>query len=201
MLIGLDFDNTIVNYDALFYKVAIEWDVVNQSVSVSKRAVRDFLRAVDKEDIWTEMQGYVYGVRMEEAEAYPGVFSFIQRMQAVGHQVAIISHKTKYPFMGPQYDLHASALTWVKRYLCEKNLPLIPDSYVFFEVTKEDKWARIAKLSCDVFIDDLPEILLSPQFPSNTQRLLFDPESYHINEIPSYIRSFASWATCENNLL
>jgi hypothetical protein len=35
------------------------------------------LRALGKEDVWTELQGYVYGARMAEAEAYPGVLDFM----------------------------------------------------------------------------------------------------------------------------
>ena len=48
MLIGLDFDNTIVSYDALFYKVAIEQKVVPASLPVNKVAVRDHLRSINK---------------------------------------------------------------------------------------------------------------------------------------------------------
>ena len=67
MRIGLDFDNTIVSYDALFHKVARERDCVPAATPVNKVAVRDYLRGVNQEDVWTAMQGYVYGARMDEA--------------------------------------------------------------------------------------------------------------------------------------
>ena len=44
MRIGLDFDNTIVSYDALFHRVAREQDVVPANTPVNKIAVRDHLR-------------------------------------------------------------------------------------------------------------------------------------------------------------
>jgi hypothetical protein len=46
---------------------------------------------------------------------------------------------------------------------------------VSFELTKEAKVARIAALGCEAFIDDLPEIFASPDFPISTRRILFDP--------------------------
>ena len=84
MLIGIDFDNTIVSYDTLFHKVAREQGVVPDTTPQNKVAVRDHLRTIGKEDVWTEMQGYVYGARMEEAEAYPGVIDFFRWARAFG---------------------------------------------------------------------------------------------------------------------
>jgi hypothetical protein len=48
---------------------------------------------------------------------------------------------------------------------------------VFFELTQQDKVARVAALGCEAFIDDLPEILAMPGFPDGMCRILFDPEN------------------------
>src|SRR4051812_19996134 len=109
MRIGIDFDNTIVNYDSVFYRVALEQNLVPPTVAPTKLAVRNWLRQVGKEDLWTEMQGYVYGSRMNDAEAYPGALAFLTWAQTCGIPVSIISHKTKHPFLGPRYDLHEAA--------------------------------------------------------------------------------------------
>ena len=45
MLVGVDFDNTIVSYDALFWNVALEKKLIPESVPPVKNAVRDHLRA------------------------------------------------------------------------------------------------------------------------------------------------------------
>lgn len=179
MRIGLDFDNTIVSYDVLFHKVAREQDVVPPDTPVNKVAVRDHLRRIGREEVWTEMQGYVYGARMDEALAYPGVIEFLRWAGKAGHELAIVSHKTRHPFLGPQYDLHAAARAWVERHLCEKGSPLIPAGQVFFELTKEEKLKRIGSFGCDIFLDDLPEILQASGFPASTRRILFDPEGHH----------------------
>ena len=59
MHLGVDFDNTIVCYDALFHKVARERNLIPSDVPVNKSDVRNHLRRVGNEDAWTAMQGYV----------------------------------------------------------------------------------------------------------------------------------------------
>ncbi|OQA34713.1 MAG: hypothetical protein BWY57_00275 [Betaproteobacteria bacterium ADurb.Bin341] len=193
MRIGIDFDNTIVSYDSLFFKVAIEQGAVPADTPVNKVAIRDYLRRIGKEDVWTEMQGYVYGARMEEAEAYPGFFDALRQLLAQGHTARIVSHKTKHPFIGPKYDLHAAARTWVAKYLQPSGSQLIENQNIYFELTKAEKISRIAALECDLFIDDLPEILLAEQFPPATQRLLFDPEACHSGSLPESIDIIRGW--------
>jgi hypothetical protein len=51
---------------------------------------------------------------------------------------------------------------------------------VNFLETRQAKVATIAQLGCEVFVDDLPEVLNAPSFPSSTKGILFgtpDPES------------------------
>ena len=56
MLIGLDFDNTIVCYDRLFHRLAVERELIPPALTLSKQAVRDFLDRVGG-TVWTELQG------------------------------------------------------------------------------------------------------------------------------------------------
>lgn len=179
MRIGLDFDNTIVSYDALFHRVALEQGAIPAELPPTKLAVRDYLRCRDRENVWTEMQGYVYGARMNEALAFPGVVEFLRWARDAGLAVSIISHKTRYPYLGPRYDLHRAAREWVSSHLQEGGRPLVEPESVFFELTQEEKIARIGIAGCDYYIDDLPEILLAPGFPAATRGILFDPEGHH----------------------
>lgn len=179
MRIGIDFDNTIVNYDGVFHRVAVEQGVVPQTLPPNKVAVRNWLREAGKEDLWTEMQGYVYGSRMDDAEAYPGVLAFLSWARSAGLPVAIISHKTKHPFLGPRYDLHGAARKWIETILRDGTGLLVAPENVYFETTKDAKWARIASTASTYFIDDLPEILLADAFPAAVERILFDPDHHH----------------------
>jgi hypothetical protein len=179
MHIGLDFDNTIVCYDALFHKVALAGGWITAELPVSKLSVRDQLRSIGKEPAWTEMQGYVYGARMDEAAAYPGVVECLVWARAQGIAVSIVSHKTRHPFLGKQYDLHAAARYWIGLHLTDEQGPLVTPERVYFELTKDSKVTRIAAIGCTVYVDDLPEILLAPGFPDVAAPILFDPDNHH----------------------
>lgn len=180
VVVGVDFDNTIVNYQDIFHRVAYEWKVIPPELPSSKKAVRDHLRDAGLEDKWTLLQGYVYGCRMQEASMYPGVREFFDEARAQGISVKIVSHKTQRPYAGEPYDLHRAARDWLLTIGLTD--PSLIDSDVFFEVSKADKIKRIETLKCDVFIDDLPEFLAEALFPTNVKRYLFDPDQQHIGE-------------------
>lgn len=201
MRIGIDFDNTIVSYDGLFYRVAREQGLVPEETPVNKVAVRDHLRNTGREDLWTEMQGYVYGARMDEALAYPGVIDFFRSALEAGHELAIVSHKTRHPFMGPSYDLHQAAMNWIYNHLVHDGKPLIPEKNVFFELTKPEKIQRIGDFACDAFIDDLPEILQFEGFPAKVERLLFDPEDHYAKGGMDGVKVFRSWDFIKDYLM
>jgi hypothetical protein len=170
---------------------------VPTTVARTKLAVRDHLRAIGKEDVWTEMQGYVYGARMAEAEAYPGVIEFMQWARENSIELCIVSHKTRHPFIGPAYDLHAAARDWIKLNLGAGQSALVAEDRVYFELTKEEKISRVASVRCDWFIDDLPEILQAPAFPVNVSRMLFDPDQHHAST--AGMQCLSAWAAIQQH--
>jgi FMN phosphatase YigB (HAD superfamily) len=183
LIIGVDFDNTIVSYDALFHKVGCERGWFGAEIPVNKSDVRNYLRRIGREDDWTEMQGYVYGARMDEAAMFPGVKQFFAACRAAGHTVNIISHKTRAPFRGEAYDLHRAAQHWLElQGFFTANEFGLPRGNVFFELTKQAKLERIAAQGCTHFIDDLPEFLAEPAFPAGVKRILFDPNDLYRQE-------------------
>lgn len=175
----MDFDNTIVCYDEMFHRAASELSLIPAAVHSSKEKVRDYLRAAGREDAWTELQGYVYGVLVPEAPLYPGVVDFFRACRARQIPVAIVSHKTRHPFIGPPYDLPEAAHACLHRNgFFEGDIGLTAED-VFFEPTKAGKIARITALGCTHFIDDLPEFLTEDGFPAGADRILFDPNGHH----------------------
>lgn len=176
MVIGIDFDNTIVSYDRVFHLAAAEWGYEVSDVAVSKTAVRDHMRALGDEEKWIELQGYVYGKKMIEAEPFDGVLEFFSKAKKLGVELRIISHKTKHPFAGPQYDLHEATRHWLDILgLADSSESGIGKEAIFLELTKDAKAARIASEGCDVFIDDLPEFLSYEGIPNSVRKVLFDP--------------------------
>src|SRR3954468_16326461 len=109
MRIGIDFDNTIACYDGVFYAAALERGLIPAELGRDKNSVRDHLNANGGKDRFTELQGHVYGIRMDLASLYPGFAEFIAAAHRTGHQLFIVSHKTAHPFLGPRHDMHAAA--------------------------------------------------------------------------------------------
>lgn len=200
MRIGVDFDNTIVTYDSLFHRLAVERGLIPSTVGASKQQVRDHLRAAAREDDWTELQGYVYGARLCDAPPFPGVLDFFRRCRHQRLDVCIISHKTRHPFRGPALDLHDAARNWLARhgFFDDADIALSPD-HVYLETTLADKLARIGALNCTHFVDDLPELLREPLFPAGTRRVLFDPNARHGST--ALFTRVGSWAEASDLLL
>ncbi|HCY88160.1 MAG TPA: hypothetical protein DHV36_23690 [Desulfobacteraceae bacterium] len=167
MKIGVDFDNTIINYDMVFNRAGCEMGLIPDNLEPGKNSVRDYLRRVGKEDDWTWLQGYVYGTQLHHAEPYRGVMDFFRFCDENSITACIISHKTRYPYAGDKHDLHRSARMWIE------NNGFSVD--VYFEDTKTAKVDRINTLGCGIFIDDLPEFLSLPGFPAGLVKILFDP--------------------------
>lgn len=201
MIIGIDFDNTIANYDGVFMAAARERSLVPDDIGTSKNAVRDYLNGSGRKDDFTELQGYVYGARMDLVQPYAGVREFVVAARSAGHELAVVSHKTRTPMRGPDYDMHAAA----RGFLVAQQFVgdgMIPADRVFFELTKEDKIARAVSLGCEVFIDDLPEILTLAGLTAK-QRILFDPANHHQRGdwLQHCIVRHASWRTIAADLL
>ncbi len=171
MRIGIDLDNTLADYRRPLERLCHLHGVVAVQAD-PKLALRDELRARGEEHEWTRLQGELYGPLMREAELFAGAAETIRHWKTAGCEVCVVSHRTKHPFVGEKHDLHAFARQWIG----EQPLDV---AYLFFEETKEAKLARITSLRCDVFIDDLPEILLHPRFPGGARKILFDPGLSH----------------------
>ena len=199
MVVGVDFDNTIVCYDDLFHAAAVDRGIIPDGVPTSKESIRDHLRARGQEEAWTELQGYVYGVSVRHAPLFPGVAEFFARCRCGGVRVVIISHKTLVPFVGPPYDLHEAAeyALRINGFYDPDRGGLRPDD-VFFELAKSSKLRRIAQTGCTHFIDDLPEFLTEPGFPDEVDRVLFDPNRCHPSS-PDF-RLATSWTEIQHLL-
>ena len=114
MVLGLDFDNTIIKYDELFYKIAFEKNLIPADFPKDKNTVRNYLREKNIEDEWTIIQGEVYGDRIKEAIPFKGMLETLEKLRIKRIPINIISHKTRIPYLGPKIDLHAAAINWMK---------------------------------------------------------------------------------------
>ena len=164
-MIGLDFDNTLVDYAEAFRAEAARLDLGGAS---TKTEIRDRLRLRDGgEIVWQKLQARVYGPGIEHAQMMHGARAFIDECVRRSIPLAIVSHKTRHAAQDPGgVDLREVAREWLGR----QNIGIAHEN-VFFEDTREAKLRRISRLGCRYFVDDLSEVLVDPQFPSKTQRL------------------------------
>ncbi|HXW78016.1 MAG TPA: hypothetical protein VEJ84_00880 [Acidimicrobiales bacterium] len=177
--IGIDFDNTIIDYDDVFQHVAKQWGLVDESFQGSKVAVREEVRRLgDGELRWMKLQGYVYGKGIGGARLFVGVDGFLERCRREEDEVLIVSHKTEYGhFDLDRVNLRQAAREWMTdhRFFQADGYAISPGN-VFFEGTRKEKLERIRQLACDVFIDDLEEVFLEPDFPASVKRILLSSQ-------------------------
>ena len=186
--IGLDFDNTIANYDSAFPVVAKQLGL--STTAANKRELkRELFKEVNGEDSWQRVQGLAYGRFISLASLNPGVLEFIIRSKVRDSELFIVSHKTEFGhFDETKTPLRDAATNWLieKRILGAGALQ-IPSESVFYTSTRLEKLEKIRDLELDVFIDDLSEVLVDALFPVRTKKVLFrgggDAESFGDNQV------------------
>ena len=173
MLIGFDFDNTIACYDRAIARLAGETFDLPDDVPRTKVGLRDYLRQQGRELEWTAFQGELYGPGMCYAEPFEGAIETMIHLKSCAHEMVIVSHRSLKPYAGPPHNLHQAAREWIETRLCKHDL--FSDGSIYFLETREAKVAKINQLDCNLFLDDLPQVLDEPGFPVKTLGILFNP--------------------------
>lgn len=183
MIIGFDFDNTLINYTKSFKNLARKKKLVPEENNKSKISIRNYLREKNNEQEWTVLQGEVYGKNIMNAEIFDGVFDALSYISSKNYEIKIISHKTQYPYVGEKIDLRLSATNWINKNLfCNKEINILEEN-IFFEDTIEKKIKKILDEKCDIYVDDLPEIL--NLLPTGVKKILFS-DSLIQNDYPKF---------------
>jgi hypothetical protein len=171
MRIGIDLDNTIVNYDEAFVRAAERLDIA-VGAATGKAAIRQAVRALpDGEMAWQRLQAQAYGPGIADAVPFAGVEKFLRMCRERNIPVWIVSHKTAYAAADPSVNLRDAARRWLEdRGIVGAGGPV---QAVYFAATRGEKIARIRELAVTHFIDDLDEVFLEADFPSNVTQLLF----------------------------
>lgn len=177
-VIGIDFDNTIIDYGNLFYDAGVSLGIVQPLEKLKKQDIRHYLIRIGKEQEWTRIQGLVYGNYIRRATVMPGFLEFLGFCSKKKLKVLIISHKTRESKVGHKYDLHVSAQNWLEKNLFGKTVNGSIINGVFFETSREKKIQRVCQAGCNILIDDLPKVLLHPNLPKDMKKILFDPHGF-----------------------
>lgn len=190
--IGIDFDNTLIDYDEVFRFLACGRGLVGQPFSGSKEAVRAAVRGLpDGEAQWQRLQGAVYGRGIAQAVLFEGAAAFLRGARAAGHEILVVSHKTEYGHHDPErINLREAALAWMKQqgFFDDARLGVRIEN-VRFAPTRAEKIEEIGRLDVTHFIDDLPEVLDDPEFPPGVVKILFTNGAPH----DARLGAFAHW--------
>jgi hypothetical protein len=193
-VIGIDFDNTLVSYDELIYRAALERGLIGGGAEAGKRAVRDRIRLAPGGEIeWQKLQALVYGPLMPQAQLIAGAREFVRACRSRGFDIYIVSHKTEFAgYDETGTNLRDAAISWMAAQgFFERGGLGFDRAQVFFEPTRDAKIERIRGLHCTHFIDDLEEVFLEPGFPPDVRKLLYAPggastASREIDVMPSW---------------
>ncbi len=169
--IGIDLDNTIIFYDAAFWRYGRLLYDMPKDVPVQKLAIRTWFRSQPQgEAKWTALQGYVYTQGISAANIAPGVIEFIKEAQKRNIPVSIVSHKTMYPAVGSRIDMRQKAVDFLETQGVLEVLGSV--SAIYFADSRTQKITTIRDIGCDVFIDDLPEVYSEKIFPVYIKKIL-----------------------------
>lgn len=171
--LGLDLDNTVINYGPAYVRLA---DSLQIDVEVADREhIRAHLRRSDVDDEeWQHFQSVLYTEGLELAIPAEGVIDLLTTCCELGLEVHIVSHKTTY---GPESfgarELRPPAQDWIERHLVSRGL--LDLCRVYFTDSLSEKVEAIAALHLDLFIDDLPQVLEHPKWPTQTLGIQYAP--------------------------
>ena len=179
MIVGIDLDNTIIKYDNAFIEAAKFLNINIPGGGTNKIDLKKYCKSLNEgEIIWQKIQGLAYGkLLLKNAKLYTGVKRFIWRLKNKGHEIKIISHKTKFGhFDEEKNSLREIASEFLKNNkIISCDYPLVND--VFFLNTRNEKVEKIVSEKVEIFIDDLKEVIFDLKEFSQIKTLHFD-ENY-----------------------
>ncbi len=184
MLVALDFDNTLIEYDHVFYGLARERGLVPDGLEPLKSAVRDHVRSRYDDLAWHGLQAQVYGPLIHRGRMMAGAREFVRLCRDRRVDLVVVSHKSKFASHVDQLpsaesiDLRAAALGWMRANgfflsMAEGGLNFSPND-IHFESTRQAKVERINALGCDVLVDDLSEVLTHKDLRADLERVWFN---------------------------
>jgi len=194
--IGLDLDNTVIDYAPAYRSVAREMGLPPELVD--RESIRESLRKSEEDDEeWQRFQAHLYTDGLAYAKPAPGLLEFLRLCDSIGVNVVIISHKTETtPERFGSRDLRVPAAEWLDT---QGIVPKYIQPYdVFFCTDRAEKVGAIVAARCDVFVDDLIEVLEDADMPIGITRFHYQVGANSISAEPESIvdadfLSLTSW--------
>ncbi len=166
--IGLDLDNTVIDYTPAYRVIAARIGLPREFVD--RESIRPLLRRSEVDDMeWQRFQALLYTDGLAFAQPAAGLSDFLNLCATLNVRVFIVSHKTATtPVQFGARDLRGPAQAW----LMDRGIVpghVIKDD-IYFCSTRVEKIQTIASLGCEAFVDDLIEVLEHPDLPIDIRR-------------------------------
>ncbi len=198
--IGLDLDNTIIDYTPAYRVIAARIGLPRKFVD--RESIRPLLRRSEVDDMkWQRFQALLYTDGLAFAQPAAGLSDFLNLCAMLNVRVFIVSHKTATtPVQFGARDLRGPAQAWLM------DRGIVPDHInlddIYFCSTRVEKVQTIASLGCEAFVDDLIEVLEHPDLPIDIRRFhyqldtgMFDDPTLGVQ--PANFASLLTWlASC-----
>ena len=176
MRIGIDFDNTIVDYNSLVYDISTRNNLINKGFDKDKKKIKESLILKGKEIEWRNIQSLIYGKEIFKAKLFNNFTDFIMESRKKNYFLQIVSHKTEFSNLTRKNpNLREMAIAWMKKneFFSKLGFKL---SDIHFESTREEKIKLINSIGFDYFIDDLEEVFLNKKWSKNIKPILLNKE-------------------------
>lgn len=163
--IGIDLDNTIINYQNSFKKFLKEKNI-NFRI-INKKKIKFISNNSSKIKSWTQAQEEIYGKYIVFARPFKFFKDFEKFALKNNIKLFIVSHKTKYSQFSKKYNLHSQSNKWLKKNISKEIYK------IYYVNTVNQKVKKIANLNLDYFIDDLIKIFNHKNFPKKVKKIHF----------------------------
>ena len=185
IIFGFDFDNTIINYDKVFYLWAKKKKLIKKNNLKNKEAIKRVIIKRNKIKDWIKLQSEVYskGIHLAKPnKEFVKIFKYLQKKKV---QFYIVSHKTKYPYYGKKINLHKLSYNWLRKNIFNKKNN-IKKCNCYFENSQKKKVLKIKKLKITHFVDDLQKVL--NQIPNKVTKILYKNKNFKAGKIKKLIQ-------------
>ena len=163
--IGIDLDNTIINYQNSFNKFLKEKNIYFKLIN--KKKIKYISNNSSKIKNWTQAQEEIYGKYIVFAKPYKYFKNFEKFAVKNKIKLFIVSHKTKFSQFSKKYNLHSQSNKWLKKNISKEMYK------IYYVKTVDQKIKKIKYLNPDYFIDDLIEIFNHKNFPEKIKKIHF----------------------------
>lgn len=168
--IGIDLDNTIIDYQNSFKKYLKERKIYLKVINKNK--IKQICDNNPKIESWTKAQEEIYGKYISSAKPFKYFKKFEKFALSNNIKLYIVSHKTKYSQFSKKYNLHYSSNNWLKKNINKNKYK------IFYVDSVVNKIKKIQKIKPNYFIDDLIKIFKCKQFPKKVKKIYFSKKNY-----------------------